>query len=269
MLKWFWRVKNAIVVIQAFERMRSKKLYYSSFLRDRLWWYRASRNVSIPSQRLWRGFCGRSRARKLREMMALPNPSKAQNFEIWIRIQKEAHPPQRVWKTWAEYVLSGYPRTWDERSIKRNGIYYRDVKFWVNMVTRKSTWTQPQEWVVLDRKEFENRLETLRMGFTLEQRVATQKLQALWRAKRARKYLSFILHAKRIMDKAILTYSQNPSDITALVNYTLYVHVILVSPRTQLNRISYHFILKFTSFMVFNSKIMKKRVFFMSVVLKE
>ena len=97
--------------------------------------------------------------------MALPDPSKAQNFEVWIELQKESHPPRRVWNAWAEYVLSGYPQTWYERGIKRHDIYYRDVKFWVNLVTRKSTWIQPQDWVVLDRKAFVNRLETQKIGF--------------------------------------------------------------------------------------------------------
>ena len=137
---------------------------------------------------------------------------------------------------WAEYILSGYPRTWNERTIKRHDTYYRDVKFWVNVVTRKSIWVQPKEWIILDKKSYENRQQALRLGFTLEQTSSAGKLQALWRAKRARRYLGFVLHAKRIMDKAVIAYSHDPDNITALVNYTLYVHVILVSPQIRVHK---------------------------------
>ena len=245
-MKWFRSVKGAVLAIQTFERMRVHNTYYNNFLRERLWWYRASRELSSHVQRLWRGFCGRSRARKGAEMAVLPDPSSALNFELWIQHQKEAHPPRRAWKMWAEYILSGYPRTWHERSIKRHDIYYRNVKFWVNVVTRKSSWVQPGEWVILDRNAFENRQQVFRLGFTLEQSSSAGRLQALWRAKRARRYLGFILHAKRIMDKAVIAYSHDPDNITALVNYTLYVHVILVSPLIQFTN---YFILKSSSYM--------------------
>ncbi len=219
---------NAVIVIQSFERMRQVKSYFVNFLKERLYSYQASRNLAIIGQRLWRGHKGRSKFRRLIEMEFLSDPSDALSFDEWIRYQEISHPPRRFWSMYSEYVLSGFPQTWQERKIKRNG-RYRDVVFWVNNLTKKASWTQPQKWKDFDNKEFEMRQQVLKLGYDLTQNKIAKKLQNLWRATKAKKNLSLMLRARNIVRDAVdMYYSSKTENIVALCNYTLHLHAIQV-----------------------------------------
>lgn len=48
----------------SFIRMTITRSQFQSFVRERLWWNRAKRNLASNVQRLWRGFKGRSQYRR-------------------------------------------------------------------------------------------------------------------------------------------------------------------------------------------------------------
>ncbi len=179
------------------------KAYFVSFQRERLFWHRASRILSSTAQRLWRGYKGRSESRHIREMKKLPDPNNAIAFNEWVHHQKEAYPPCRTWNMYSEYILSGKPRSWEERKLKRHGQYFRDVKFYANNLTQQVTWSQPNKWEKIDAKEVEIRLQVVRMGFSVEQHAVASKLQTLWRARIAKRNLAILLKAHRVINEAI------------------------------------------------------------------
>lgn len=138
---------RAAIIIQSFERMRVQRRQYLNFEYERLWQYKLSRNLAVLIQSLWRGHKGRSRARREREKSILPDPKLALNFDFWLSLQKASHPPNRIWGVYHEYILSGTPRTWYDRNYnKRDGKYYRDVKFYAHAITRRAFWEQPKDW---------------------------------------------------------------------------------------------------------------------------
>ena len=224
------RVKAA-TKIQSFQRMAMAKCFFVSFLKERLFWYQSSRILATLTQRLYRGHRGRAIARRRFEMEQLSDPSKALSFDDWKQHQLMSHPPSRSWNIYSEYVLSGKPRTWQERRVKRRGCYYRDVTFWVNNLTQQASWTQPPKWKELDRQEYEMRQQVLAIGYTLAQNETARKLQNLWRAKVGKRNLSLILKAHKIVKHAIDIYYSEPDNIVALCNFTLHVHVVQVRPQ--------------------------------------
>jgi hypothetical protein len=114
---WRWRYRDELYrrrqraarKIQSFERMRVVRCNFIHFDYEHLWLFRASRLLACAAQRLWRGHCGRSIARRRREMSDLPNPMDAKNFNLWLDLQKLSNPPARTWGVYSEYYLSGYP----------------------------------------------------------------------------------------------------------------------------------------------------------------
>ena len=186
--------------------------YYKSFLRERLWWYRVSRLLASNAQRFWRGFKARSSYRKIYEMKSLPDPDDIRNFDFWVKCQDDAHPPRRVLGVYAEYTLSGTPRTWAERNcIKRHGVFYRDVVFYANVITKRATWSKPKSWIFKDHREY----------YVL-------RVQTFWRARRAKRKIRLLIKAKTLLENAHEKYLENTKqDIASLCNYTLYVHAVL------------------------------------------
>ena len=119
------------------------------------------------------------------------------------------------------YPLS---RSWYERNyIKRDG-FFRDVKFYAHAVTRRVRWEQPEGWKQVDKRAFEHRISIQKIGFTVEQDKAARHLQQLWRAGVAKRHLKLILRAERLVTSSKTKYESNPESITALCNYTLYLH---------------------------------------------
>ncbi len=117
--------------------------------------------------------------------------------------------------------------------------YYRDVKFYVNHVTRRSSWHQPPDWKRIDDRERRDRIAIFKMGHTMEQVKACQKLQHLWRRVVANQHLKLILKAQRLIGGGSSAaggglgrgggsqdrYYANPDNMSALCNYALYVHI--------------------------------------------
>lgn len=214
--------QRAAILLQSVERMRVVYMKYTYFDRERLLFYRNTRILASILQRLWRGHKGRSKVRRLMEIMTLPDPSVSRNFEFWLDIQTNSNPPVRSFGVWVENVLSGCPRSWKERNeVKRNG-HYRDVKFYTNTITRRVMWEQPDQWRRSDYESLCHRLLINELGFTMEQNKTASMLQSLWRAKVSRKSLKTLLTANRIMSKAREEYETNPKSMSALVNFTLY-----------------------------------------------
>jgi tetratricopeptide (TPR) repeat protein len=184
--------------------------HYKTVLRERLWWYRASRILALSTQRLWRGFKGRSVWRRLFEMKRLPSPTDIRNHDFWEKLQSEAHPPAKELGIYAEYTLSGTPKTWSERNlVKRNGMY-RDVVFYANTITKRATWTQPKGWKFKDHREY----------YIL-------RLENFWRARVARRKIRLLAKARTLLENAHSKELANTKqDITSLCNFALYAHVV-------------------------------------------
>jgi len=204
--------EHCAIRIQSVIRMSLTLTYYKAYNRERLWWYRASRNLAVTAQSLWRGFKDRSLYRQLLEMKRLPDPTDTRHFDFWEACQYEAHPPKRELGIYAEYTLSGTPTSWQERNgVKRDGIYYRDVVFYANTITKRATWDKPKGWLFKDHREY----------YVL-------RLQTFWRARIAKRKIRLYTKAKLLLENA---HSQDlestKQDIASLCNYTLYVHCVL------------------------------------------
>ena len=222
----------AATKIQSFQRMVVMKSYFINYRKDRLTWYRSSRILATTIQKLYHGHKGRSTSRRLIDMQALPNPRRAIAFDAWLQIQHISHPPSRTWNIYSEYVLSGKPRTWKERRIKRNG-RYRDVVFYVNNLTRQARWEQPPNWIDLDRRDREHRLQVLKSGYTHCENETATKLQLLWRTRIAKRNLALFIRAQKVMKQSIDKYEEQPDNIVSLCNYTLHLHVVKVGLPSQ------------------------------------
>lgn len=185
--------------------MHATRLYYREFLRERLSSYKSSRILACVVQRLWRGFKGRSHFRRQLEITTLSDPA---DHDSWIRLQIEAGSAKRELGVYAEYILSGYPKTWKERNlIKRRGKYYRDVSFYANTITRKVSWTKPKGWIFKDVREY----------YAL-------RVQTFWRARVAKRKIALLVKANKLLTNTF-DLDRNSSDIVKMCNYTFYVYV--------------------------------------------
>ena len=202
--------------------------HYDTFLRERLWWYRATITLALTAQRIWRGHIGRSDYRKRLERRWLPDPSVTLNHEFWMECQSQAGRPHRSRGVFAEYILGRTPTAWsDHNTCKREPVlYFRDVKFYANTVTGKVMWDQPAEWADWDQRQIDRQRQVRELGYSLDTQEAASRFQAFWRACIARKNLSLILKAKSIMEGAEEEYLQNPQDMRAVSNYALWAHAI-------------------------------------------
>jgi len=164
-------------MIQSLFRMAFAINDYRSFKRERLWWFRASRILATTAQSLWRGFKGRSRYRRVYEMATCPDPSKAKNVAFWEKCQADSYPPKRQLGIYAEYTLSGHPITWTERNLtKRHGVFFRDVSFYANTITKRASWEKPKGWTFKDQREY----------YVL-------RVQTFWRARAVRKRIRLLV----------------------------------------------------------------------------
>lgn len=217
---------EAAIKIQSFERMQVQRRRYINFEYERLCQYKSSRHLASIIQPLWRGYKGRSIARREREKSSLPDPSDPLNFEFWLSLQSYSYPPSRTWGSYLEYVLSGKPCSWQERNqCKRDGKYFKDVKFYTHKMTRQAYWDQPEDWKKSDRHDYEYRLSCQQLGFTYLEDAAARKLQRIWRSRYARKHLKMVLAAERILSNAAVSYETDPENMTTLCNYAFYTHI--------------------------------------------
>jgi len=244
---WRWRfhdkhyleLQRAARKIQTYERMRFLEHCYKAWQRERLWWYRAERICALFGQRLWRGYIGRRSCRRSIEVRDQPHPDDKKNFDHWFKLQKEAFPPNRSFQIFDEYTLKGCPRSWEERAFKKQAMWgkaeeggvaiecFRDVRFYVNRITDQAQWWIPDEWDADDRRMFVLREQTRKQGFTIEEYNAATCMQALWNKRQCRRNFRMMLEAKRMGEAAEKTYLEDPDNIVALCNYTVYLHVVL------------------------------------------
>jgi len=202
---------KAITLIQSIARMFLTMSYYQSYNRERLCCYRSSRRLGLNVQRLWRGFKARSDHRRLYEMKRLPDPTDSRNYECWKQYQRGAHPPKKEVGIFAQYTLSGTPRTWEERRVKRDGIFFRDVTFYANTITKSATWSKPKGWMFTDHRGY----------YAL-------RLQTFWRARIAKRSIRLLTKSKLLLENAPTQDLDKPThNIIDLCNYTLYLHVVL------------------------------------------
>lgn len=203
--------ESSAILIQSAIRMSLTLSYFRAHNWERLWWYRASRRLACHAQSLWRGHKGRSQFRLMFEMDALPDPTDIRNFEFWEKCQCEAQPPKRELGIFAQYTLGGTPRSWEDRAKKRGGVFFRDVSFYANTITKRATWTKPRGWLFKDHREY----------YVL-------RVQTFWRARLAKRKIRLFTKAKLLLENAHSEdLSKTKQDIASLCNYTLYVHAVL------------------------------------------
>ena len=192
--------------------MKSIRHHYKQFLWEKLWFHRAARILSLHGQRLWRGYKGRLVKCRVEAISKLPSPKDASNFAYWLDIQKRCQPPIRRIGIFSEYYLK----------CKKE---YQKIKFYVNNITKKVMWDQPNDVVLADKGDFIARNQIRLLGYTRKESNCAKYLQCLWRARSIRKNFNLVMKAKRIAEHAEEKYFKNPKDITALCNYALYVHL--------------------------------------------
>lgn len=198
------------ILIQALFRKSFNVSYFEAYHRERLWWYRATRILAANTQRLWRGFLARKLHRRLFERNFLPDPADVRNFDFWEGCQREADPPKAQVGIFAEFTLSGTPRSWYERRTKRNG-FFRDVVFYANTIMKRASWTKPKGWISKDYQEYH-----------------VLRVQRFWRARNAKRRIRVLTKARRILDCARSQELANVGhDIAYLCNYALYAHAVL------------------------------------------
>ena len=160
--------------------MRFMRHYYNQFLWEELWWHRAARILSLHGQRLWRGYKGRIVKRRLEAISTLSNPKEAKHFSSWLDIQKLCHPPIRRLGILTEYNLS---------YIKE----FHKVKFYVNNITKKPMWNQPDEFLLADKEDLIKRNQIRLLGFTMRESNCAKYLQCLWRSRTIRKNFKLVM----------------------------------------------------------------------------
>eukprot|EP00592_Proboscia_alata_P000879 CAMPEP_0194372564 /NCGR_PEP_ID=MMETSP0174-20130528/20949_1 /TAXON_ID=216777 /ORGANISM="Proboscia alata, Strain PI-D3" /LENGTH=607 /DNA_ID=CAMNT_0039151173 /DNA_START=102 /DNA_END=1922 /DNA_ORIENTATION=- len=212
--------------IQSLQRMRVQHHHYHLFTKERLWWYRAATCFAQTCQRLWRGYKSRVQMRRLYEIHRLPDPDLSSAHEFWLDCQQKAHKPNRMFGVYLEYTLDGCPKTWHDRRNKRDGRFFRDVKFYVHSITRKAQWLKPERWCEKDEMHKIHMKEIKEKGFKLMENDSALRLQSMWRTRRTRKNFQMLLRGRKIGMEAEDTYLQNPTDPKALTNYALAIHVL-------------------------------------------
>ena len=141
--------ERSAILIQSVVRMHLTRTYFRSHHHERLWWYRASRRLARHAQRLWRGHQGRAQFREVHAMTMLPDPTDMRNFDFWEARQREAQPPKRELGIFAEHTLGGTPRSWEDRARKWQGVFFRDVSFYANTITKRASWEKPKVKVLV------------------------------------------------------------------------------------------------------------------------
>ena len=101
--------------------------------------------------------------------------------------------------------------SWQERSLKLEGGFFRDAVFYANTITKRPSWTQPRGF------EFRNHDEYYAL-----------RVQTFWRARVAKRKISLFTKAKLLLERAHTTDLEltKPS-ITTLCNFTLHAHAVL------------------------------------------
>ena len=204
--------RRSSILIQSIQRQRSSYHFYHEFLKERLQHHRQFRTLSCLGQCLWRGYKSRQYFRYLSAKHSLPDPNLQRNFQYWRNIVMRANPPKRKFGIFLEYTLGGTPTNWNERHISHNG-HFRDVKFYVHSITNKVQWNIPSDWTAQDKKEFEEREEIRKLGFTVKEDKVAKLLQAHWRGKKEREKLRFITKAYSFAMQAEKKYFKHPNEI--------------------------------------------------------
>ena len=208
---------TAVTKIQSVIRMHKERTLYWNLTREHLLFYKKCHVLVITCQRLWRGHTARAANRKRIEQRNLPNPNDPKYFDFWMKIQEESHPPIRRFGMYEEYVLSGAPRTWKDRRIKRRGIYLRDVKFYVHSITRRSYWENPSE---ASSSENNPKYNVFHESALI--------IQRWWRIRTLHKGLRLLAKVARIIRSAEKLHSSSLEDEAALYNFAFFTHVVLV-----------------------------------------
>jgi hypothetical protein len=90
-------------------------------------------------------------------------------------------------------------------------VFYRDVPFYANTITKRATWSKPKGWAFEDHREY----------YVL-------RLQTFWRARMAKRRIRLFTKAKSLLENA---HSQGlestTQSIASLCNYALYLHLVL------------------------------------------
>ena len=205
---------TAATCIQSIYRGVKRRLKFSA-LKIELERRRDVLSATRLVQRVWRGYLGRRRSRNHFSRTIHPSPKRHEDWESMM-------PASRLLRTWG---------VWQEYEYK-----WPDVFFYRNRVTKRSRWEKPIAMDNYDKRKFLNLWDTIKRGFTLEQRQSAQKIQNAYRMKQAKRVKVTILTGKNIMLSSETKYLETPYNasktvspisVVRLCNYMLYLHTIL------------------------------------------
>ena len=171
-------------------------------------WYREDLKLkyqhAITVQKHFRGAQGRKYARQYRAQWKGP-----ESFFEWEKVRKRG----QICNTF---------NLWEERIFPES----LDAVFYSHQITGQCQWEKPQEWVESDYLAFLDRQTLYYYGYTVEMQRSASKLQALWRARDARRHFSIIIKSIQIMKNCEIDYLRRPDNLTALCNYMVYLHTM-------------------------------------------
>ncbi|RLN95824.1 hypothetical protein BBJ28_00000721 [Nothophytophthora sp. Chile5] len=203
-------------------------------------WLRQQHVLAVKLQSVWRGHLARQReARGLgaqrrlhlkRRLAARVIQRGFRRFVTRRRRYREVLIQQRGPKSYFDWealrqraVVRRSFKVWDELEAPAD---FPGVPLYCHQVTRVCSWSQPPPWIAEDRAAFETRRQLRLWGYTSRMQQAAVTLQSLWRARVARISFRLILRSVHIMKSCEREYLEDPTHLSKLGNYALYLHTV-------------------------------------------
>ncbi|OQR94161.1 hypothetical protein ACHHYP_01640 [Achlya hypogyna] len=182
-------------------------------LHERQYWHqwrldrRRARLAAVTVQRSWRGMHGRWRAKRVQVVKTGPR-----SFFEWAEARKHA-------------TLVGTFQVWQELQLANTPPVVGS--FYCNHITGQCVWDKPPAWLEHDYLEFLDRQQLYYYGYTAKMLRAALVIQSQFRARTARVYFRRLLEGVRLARGCERAYMEEPTSLSALGNYALYLHALL------------------------------------------
>ncbi|EQC30617.1 hypothetical protein SDRG_11672 [Saprolegnia diclina VS20] len=168
---------------------------------------RTNRIAANTIQRVWRGLHGRRDAKRARVIQHGPR-----TFFNWEDARKHASLVSNF-SVWDELLLAG--------TSPIVGVFY------CNQITGQCVWDKPPLWVERDYQAFLDRQQLYYYGYTACMLAAALRIQSQFRARTARVMFRRLLEGVRLARHCERAYMAEPTNLTCLGNYALYLHALL------------------------------------------
>ncbi|KDO33649.1 hypothetical protein SPRG_19265 [Saprolegnia parasitica CBS 223.65] len=168
---------------------------------------RTHRIAANTIQRVYRGMTGRRHAKRARVIKHGPR-----TFFEWEDARKHA---TRVstFSVWDELLLA--------ETAPLVGVFY------AHQITGQCVWDKPPLWIERDYQAFLDRQQLYYYGYTARMLAAALRIQSQFRARTARVHFRRLLEGVRVARHCERAYMAEPTSLTCLGNYALYLHALV------------------------------------------